>query len=263
MRKVEAGPFNRDILMKSVWSTMGLMVVLVFSAWTSESPPASNLLLQYCSDFRQIQMDVRDCAITPDSAARAFKQNIDNIRKVFGEDSCNNGAGYVYPVKGYRPKESIGGRGRGYRPDGFDLFDMDVQGSHPAHDLFIRDKNKDGLDDYTQQPADILAFSSGMVLACEKNWTVDSDRRGGNWIWIYDPCLNGVFYYAHNRKVVVDPGQWVEAGEKIAEMGRSGFNANKHRSPTHLHFMYLQIDAYGQPQPGNTYDWLLEARPVD
>jgi hypothetical protein len=93
-------------------------------------------------------------------------------------------------------------------------------------------------------------MSSGLVLAIETAWKPGSDYRGGNWIWVYDPTLHGLFYYAHNSEVHVVPGQWVQAGQKLAEMGRTGFNAYKTRSPTHLHL----------PQPLNTYEWLLTAK---
>ncbi len=245
---------------------VGIAVVLMVSAWSTHSQGLENettqgMILRYCKDFQQIQVDIRDCNISPDSAAIAFRTNINLIRKVFGVVACDpmDSNYFVFPVRGYSPKISIGGRGRGYRPDGYNMFDMDVRGSHPAHDIFIHDKNKDQLDDKTDAPVDILSFSTGIVLASEKNWLYDTDRRGGNWIWVYDPCLDGLFYYAHNRKVVVDAGQWVSAGQKIGEMGRTGFNANKARSPTHLHFMYLKINSDSLPEPNNTYEWLLNA----
>ena len=66
-------------------------------------------------------------------------------------------------------------------------------------------------------------------------------------------------YYAHNSKIDVVPGQWVNAGDKIAEMGRSGFNAFLPRSPTHLHLMVLGLTDTGLPIPVNTYAWLLNS----
>ncbi|CAG5006303.1 hypothetical protein DYBT9275_03790 [Dyadobacter sp. CECT 9275] len=238
----------------------GILLIIITSGWTNESLPSAKLL-EYCNVFRQIQVDVRDCVISPDSATRAFQENMKNLRAVFARDSCRSidSTYFVFPVRCYLPAESIGGRGRGYRPDGFDLFDMEVKGSHPAHDIFIRDKDKDQIDDRTWKPVDILAFTSGVVLAVEKDWQYDSDRRGGNWIWIYDPCLDGLFYYAHNNVVEVQPGQWVNAGDKIAEMGRSGYNAYKKRSPTHLHLMFLKLTPEGLPEPQNTYDWMMMA----
>ena len=239
---------------------IGIILILSISGWT-DGNERSEKTLEYCNTFRQIQLDIRDCVISPDSARRAFQEVMRNIRSEFNTDSCRtvDSAYFVYPVRCYLPAESIGGKGMGFNAEGFDLFDMNVKGSHPAHDLFIRDKNQDNIDDRTWRPIDILAFTSGIVVATETSWKYDSDLRGGNWIWIYDPCLNGLFYYAHNNVVNVQPGQWVNAGDKISEMGRTGFNAYKKRSPTHLHMMFLKLNQDFLPEPYDTYDWMLQA----
>ena len=220
---------------------VGALLMISLLAWTDCASPRNDEILFYCNEFRQIQTDVRDTLISPDSARIAFKSVIQKIRFMYPRDSCRavDSSYFVFPVRGYYPRESIGGKGRGYRDTGFDLFDMTAKGSHPAHDIFVRDKNQDNL------------------VSVETNWKSDSHFRGGNWIWIYDPCLDGLFFYAHNNIVKVTPGQWVTAGEKIAEMGRSGFNAYKKRSPTHLHLMYLKLTPEGLPEPENTYDWLM------
>ena len=166
---------------------------------------------------------------------------------------------FVFPLRGYGPSAIGGTHGEGYRGKGFDLFDYTVRGSHPAQDIFIRDQNQDHIDDRTGHPVDILAVRSGLVLAIETGWQPGSEYRGGNWIWVYDPVLHGLWYYAHNNVVSVKPGQWVEAGDKLSEMGRTGFNAYQARSPTHLHLMYLQIQPNGLPLPVNTYGWLRQA----
>lgn len=238
----------------------GIILILSVSGWINQAEP-SEKINESCAAFQQIQMDIRDNVISPDSARAAFRAVMIELRKNVGRDTCRaiDSAYFVYPVKNYTARESVGGRGKGYRGDGFDLFDNNVRGSHPAHDLFAKDKDQDNLDDRTWKPVDILAFTSGIVLATETGWKYDSEYRGGNWIWIYDPCLDGLFYYAHNNIVEVQPGQWVNAGDKIAEMGRSGYNAYQKRSPTHLHLMFLQLDEYGMPMPYNTYDWMLQA----
>jgi len=51
----------------------------------------------------------------------------------------------------------------------------------------------------------------------------------------------------------------VRAGQKIALVGRTGFNAAMPRSDTHLHMTYLRIDEEGNPFPVNTYGWLKQA----
>ncbi|KAA0991353.1 M23 family metallopeptidase [Dyadobacter aurulentus] len=238
----------------------GLLLIVGISAFINQSETSPELS-DYCAAFNQIQLDIRDSAISPDSARNAFGEVMRNIRRLARTDTCRgiDSAYFVYPVESYLPRESIGSRGKGYRPNGFDLFDMNVSGSHPAHDLFVRDKDQDNLDDRTWKPINVLSFTSGMVLATETGWKYDSELRGGNWIWIYDPCLDGLFYYAHNNIVEVQPGQSVRAGDKIAEMGRSGYNAYKKRSPTHVHLMYLQLDSLGMPEPYNTYEWMLQS----
>ncbi|TLU98923.1 M23 family metallopeptidase [Dyadobacter luticola] len=239
----------------------GIILILSIAGMTWQSDPLSKIP-EYCATFNQIQIDIRDNVISPDSARAAFRAVMRDFRTAFKRDSCHaiDSSYFVYPVRGYLPRESVGSRGRGYRAEGFDLFDNNAKGSHPAHDLFVRDKDQDNLDDRTWKPVDVLAFTSGVVVATETGWKYDSEFRGGNWIWIYDPCLDGLFYYAHNNVVEVQPGQWVEAGHKIAEMGRSGYNAYKKRSPTHVHLMFLQLDSYGMPEPYNTYDWLLQSQ---
>lgn len=250
------------IWLMSVKRLLGIVVIVVISAWIHNGEGEQNDHVRaYCDRFNQIQIDIRDNAISPDSGRAAFSTLMNELRREFKKDSCDtdDSSYFVYPVRSYTPRESIGSRGRGYRPNGFDLFDNNARGSHPAQDLFVRDKDQDNLDDRTWKPVDVLAFTSGLVLATETGWKYDSELRGGNWIWIYDPCLDGLFYYAHNNIVEVQPGQWVNAGDKIAEMGRSGYNAYKPRSPTHLHLMYLEIDSLGLPAPQNTYEWLLRS----
>jgi hypothetical protein len=238
-----------------------LLLVAGLTGWTNESGKPDGVGT-YCRQFQQVYEDVANRTIEPDSAARAFQSVMSGLRGAFGVgDSCvfSDSTYFVYPLKGHSPRYTIGARGRGYKDKGFDLFDMDVRGSHPAHDLFIRDKDKDNLDDESMLPVDVLAFSSGVVLSSETAWSEGSERRGGNYVWIYDPCLDGIFYYAHNSKVLVGAGQWVEAGDKIAEVGRTGFNAIKERSPTHLHLMFLKLSPDGLPQPQNTYSWLMDS----
>ncbi|UFH57462.1 M23 family metallopeptidase [Spirosoma sp. KNUC1025] len=229
-------------------------------------------LYSYCQQFQTLYTQIREQSVTPDSARKQFSQIMNDLQARFRtqenyrQDSLQRdslqrtGQYFSFPLRGYTTSAIGGTHGEGYRGTGFDLFDYKVRGSHPAQDIFIRDRNQDVIDDQTGEPVDILAMSSGLVLGIETAWKPGSDYRGGNWVWIYDPILNGLFYYAHNNRVDVTPGQWVHTGQKIAEMGRSGFNAYQARSPTHLHLMYLQIQPNGLPMPLNTYKWLLSAR---
>lgn len=237
----------------------------VLPAAGSEQTPYS-----YCQQFNTLYTQIREQSILPDSARAAFSRTLLGLHERFRlnvdfptdtlSESGRSRVALWFPLKGYSTSAIGGTHGEGYRGTGFDLFDYNVRGSHPAQDIFIRDQNQDSVDDRNGQPVDVLSMSDGLVLAVETGWTPEQEYRGGNWIWVYDPVRNGLFYYAHNNVVVVTMGDWVRAGQKIAEVGRSGFNAYKPRSPTHLHLMYLQLQPNGLPQPRNPYPWLLEAR---
>jgi murein DD-endopeptidase MepM/ murein hydrolase activator NlpD len=228
----------------------------------------------YCQQFQSLYTQIRKQHVSPDSARLQFSAIMRGLQARFRSlesyptdslqrDSLSRTEGYfTFPVRGYTTSAIGGTHGEGFRSKGFDLFDYNVRGSHPAHDIFIVDRNQNTLDDRSGQPVDVLSMSNGLVLAIETDWKPGSEYRGGNWIWVYDPNLHGLFYYAHNSEVAVRPGQWVQTGEKLGEMGRSGFNAYKSRSPTHLHLMYLQIQSNGLPAPLDTYEWLLAAKPA-
>ncbi len=251
-----------SMTLKNILNTsFAIGLIFVLTGWSKVDTRAEQIL-SYCFQFQKLQVDIRERTISPDSAAGLFKVIMKNLRQLVQDpDPCGpgNSPTFVYPLRGYNLRYSIGGGGKGFRANGFDLFDMDVRGSHPAHDLFIRDGNQDNIDDYMCNPVDLLSFTRGIVLAVEKDWQPASELRGGNFIWVYDPCLNGLFYYAHNNRVVVEPGQWVEAGEKIGEVGRTGFNAYKERSPTHVHMMFLRLTPEYLPEPANTLAWLRQA----
>ena len=232
------------------------------------APPAeADPLMLSCRKFETLYQNIGDSTITPDSASVAFKalflelrQLTDPYRNDCGEDLKS---GYIFPVRGYYPKSSIGGRGKGYHSAGFDFFDSRVRKSHPGHDLFIKDRNNDCIDDVMCEQVDVLAFTGGLVLGIRQDWTPQSQWRGGNYIWVYNPCLNALLYYAHNNSVNVQPGQWIKAGDVLGKMGRTGFNAWQPRSPTHLHFMYLKITDEGLPEPYNPLSLLMDSKVVD
>ena len=158
----------------------------------------------------------------------------------------------IFPLAGYGPAAIGGKNGDGYKSKGYDFFDGNKHKGHPAHDIFISDKNQDGLEDKTNREVKVIASMEGIVIALERNWNPTSLLRGGNYIWIYNPFKKILLYYGHNNKVMVEPGSWVNPGDEIATVGRTGFNAYKKRSPTHLHFSVFKVRD-GIPVPFNPY----------
>ena len=149
-------------------------------------------------------------------------------------------AEWVFPLKGYGPGAIGGFHGSGYIANGFDFFDNN-SGGHPAHDIFISDADQDGIDDATGQSVEIISMSGGIVVETRTDWTPDQmDIKGGNIVYVYDNYTNGLFYYAHMKKVLVKVGDLVKPGTALGLVGRTGKNAYPSRSPTHLHIMYVR-----------------------
>jgi hypothetical protein len=166
---------------------------------------------------------------------------------------------WVFPLKGYNSSAIGGTHGNGYFDKGYRYLDGNKHGAHPAHDIFINDKNQDYIDDHTSKPVDVLSVDDGWVIACCNEWESNSNMRGGKFIWIYHPKAAVFTYYAHNSAIFVKPGSYVTQGQKIAEVGRTGYNAYKKRSPTHLHFSAFKL-VDGIPVPYNPYEQLKKAK---
>jgi murein DD-endopeptidase MepM/ murein hydrolase activator NlpD len=211
-----------------------------------------------CVDFDDLYTQIRDGRIDREAARQQIRTLLPRIRDYYYEHGGRDATreAWRFPLEGYSA-DAIGGRnGSGYVADHYDYFAGFRSHGHPGHDIFIHDKNEDELDDETGKPVEVLSITSGIVVAYAPSWDAGSVLRGGRYVYVYDPAQNGLFYYAHNRAVLVKPGDIVSPGQVIATVGRSGRNASAPRSPTHLHVMFLAIED-GYPKPKDIYQDLL------
>ena len=210
-----------------------------------------------------IMRQVRDRKLSRRQAEDSMKNFIEdlNLYIIRNHPTVYKDDEWVFPVKGYT-SSAIGGRnGSGFIVADFDFYDG-ATGGHPAHDIFILDKNQDCIDDNTNKPVQILSMSGGIVVETRKNWTSDMmDIKGGNIVYVYDNYTDGLFYYAHMKDVFVNVGDFVYPGMELGTMGRTGKNAFPSRSPTHLHIMYVK-NLNGDILPANIYNDLLKAKTV-
>ena len=228
------------------------LTLIVFPMIISATPSFASV----CDDWNALEKSIRDNKIDRNQAKERIIRLDRELLPAYSGKAVNTA--FHFPVRGYGA-QSIGGRnGNGYSPAGYNFYDGNRHGGHPAHDLFIRDKRRVGLDDGTGKAAEIVAFSGGVVVGVNPSWEYPSGIRGGKYIWIFTPEENRFYYYAHLEKTLVAPGDMVKAGDTIALLGRSGKNARPKRSPTHLHFMCLSFDN-GRMTPHNTYRELLGA----
>ena len=224
--------------------------------WFREHP-------RFFEKYKELLVNIRNYYVTPAEAEEEFKAIMHELRRKYPNTLVpGEYIPLVFPLAGSNVSAVGGRRGNGYYVREFDLFNQSVSGSHPAHDIFIYDRDRDCIDDRRGQYVDVVSVGHGIVIAVEHDWQEGSIFRGGNYVWVYDLERGGLWYYAHNRISVVQSGQRVRPGDKLGEVGRTGFNAAQNRSDTHLHLMYLELDEDLYPHPVNYYEWLKDAETV-
>ena len=234
------------IMRRTLFTTLALLLITFQAASSSAG---------VCDEWNLLDKAVRDRTIPGALARQKVIALHELLLTTYGNKVVTNAT--TFPVKGYGVHWVGGKSGNGYRPSGYSFYDGNRHGGHPAHDIFIRDRNQDCLDDVTGAAVEIVAFTEGVVVATNPAWEYPSTIRGGKYVWIFQPATERYHYYAHLADVAVSPGDLVTAGDVIGHLGRTGKNAYPRRSPTHLHFMTLSF-ANGRMVPWNSYRQLLE-----
>ncbi len=205
------------------------------------------------SEWDQLYLKIRDGLISKGEARIQLKELEGLLKDLWRQRGGKvSDGGLCFPVEAYGAN-AIGGKGgNGYQAKEYDFFDGNRHKGHPSQDIFIRDKDQDGLDDVTGKPVYVLSASSGIVVSVFLGWKPANPIRGGNYIWVYEPNRNRYYYYAHLNEIFVRTGQFLSRGERIGTVGRTGTNAYPRRSPTHLHLTVCR-SAEGDPKPVNPY----------
>jgi len=210
-------------------------------------------------EWHLLNIKIRDQLITKQEALVKLRELETLLKDLYPRSGKEKSDGPLsFPLKSYGSRTIGGKEGGRYQIQGYDFFDGNRHKGHPGHDIFIRDKNQDGLDDGTGKPVEVISASSGIVVSANLNWEPSSSIRGGNYIWIYEPIKSRYYYYAHLNEIFVNVGQIVSKGDRLGTVGRTGVKAYPKRSPTHLHFVVHQ-SIEGHPKPINPYLELIKA----
>lgn len=206
---------------------------------------------------------IRDGQIERVTAQKNMIQLLAEARNIFylsgGTDITP--LGWYFPVAGLDIRSIQRGRKHGFIDRGYDFYAGNRHKAHPSLDIFIRDRNHDGLNVKSGEPMQVISMTAGIVIAIENYWEPGSNLRGGKYLWVYDPGNDLLIYYAHNERLYVTVGNMVKPGDSLATVGRSGYNAAKLRSPTHLHLTVLMINK-GRMTPLNVYHNLIKAKVI-
>lgn len=237
--------------MKIYYYFIGLLLtILLFETLTAQSDSVESV----CDKWDRLDKQIVNLEIDKEEAVELMEKYENEVVKYFIE---HNGRfvkrdEWVYPLKKFT---SVTHRDNGidYRLSTYDYFQGSNTKGHPAHDIFILDDNKDLLDDSTGKPVDIVSMSSGVVVAVDTTWKPGSLLRGGRYVKVFDVTNMKIFYYSHISKVSVKPGDIVNAGDKIGEVGRTGRKTILPKGKTHLHVALLK-SVRGYPIP----EWIID-----
>jgi len=239
-----------------------LAPVLAFSIEVPEADLSELLDHHSVSDRLSVLMKrIRDRQVARETARDSLQHLLAEARDIYyqagGRDSPKSE--WYFPVAGSDARAITKGRRHGYIARGYDFYKGNLHKGHPSLDIFIPDRNHDCRDDRSGKTVQVLSMTSGIVVTAEENWETGSYLRGGRYLWVYDPGNDLLVYYAHNERLLVEAGDLVRPGDSIATVGRSGYNAAKQRSPTHLHLTVLKINR-GRMTPVDVYNELRKTK---
>jgi peptidoglycan LD-endopeptidase LytH len=218
---------------------MTILFMILFQALSSSPDPIA--------EWGHFEISVRDQTIRKEEAQKQFPPLYKALKELCKKYSFKRQAPWQFPVQGYGIKDMGDG---GFKPDiryggssikGYNFYDGNKHGGHPAYDIFIRDKNQDSIDDRTLKPVPVIAPVDLLIVSVEREWQPDSEIRGGRYLWALDPLTDRIFYFAHLSEIRTAAGAFCPAGTIVGTVGRTGKNAFPSRSDTHLHFMVLDV----------------------
>ncbi len=200
---------------------------------------------------------IRDRKIDEDFAIDSIKIYVKLAVKEFKTTGTltTKRSGWLFPMSGWTSVTYRAG-GKDYRDDGFDYFQGGEFKGHPAHDIFILDKDSNGVEDSTGKKVYAVSMVNGIVISKYSKWFKGDYLRSGNYVKLFDPETEAIFYYSHLDSVFVEVGQIVVSGEPIGYVGRTGRKAIRGR--THVHIAYYKIED-GEPIPEDIINDLYRA----
>lgn len=93
-----------------------------------------------------------------------------------------------------------------------------------------------GVDLAAEEGADIVAAQAGEV------YQTGFDAKDGNYVVLHHQINGAYTYYSACKEILVKEGEWVEQGQKIAEVGKTGASTG-----SHLHFAVMENGEFVEP----------------
>lgn len=236
-------------------SIVVLFILMVFMPGTHTFSQSSNVFPRWDATDKLI----RDRKIEKDAAIDFIKLYVSIAVQESKQESfpLTKRKDWKYPLAGFT-SVTYRNNGDDYKDGDYDYFQGGEFKGHPAHDIFILDKDSNGIEDVTGEKVKATAMVSGVIISTQTGWKREDFLRSGNYVKLFDPESRALFYYSHLDSIFVSVGQFVNAGDEIGSVGRTGRKAIHGR--THLHIAYYKIND-GYPEPEDIIEELYRISP--
>lgn len=223
---------------------MKIKILFIFALFAIETFTFSQSVFERWHKTDQL---IRDRKIDEDAAMDSIMLYVKLGKKEFKTYGIpgTKRSDWVFPMKDFT-WYSYRSDGKDYKDEFFSYFQGGEFKGHPAHDIFIIDKDTNSIEDSTGRHVPAVAMVTGIVLSTYSTWFRADYLRSGNYIKLFDPESEAIFYYSHLDSVFVKPGDLVKAGDEIGYIGRTGRKAIYGK--THIHIAYYKIED-GDPIP--------------
>ncbi|MDD3625994.1 MAG: DUF4846 domain-containing protein [bacterium] len=105
--------------------------------------------------------------------------------------------------------------------------------------IYVDDKNKDALDDDTNNPFEVLSFDFGIVMNISKHTSQNNQNESGNHLWIYNPQKSRYYLYSHLSDINIKTGDIIRPGTFLGTVSGIAHESNADIQ-TYLFFLCLE-----------------------
>ena len=218
---------------------LGLLLWLAAPAAQAATRYVQEPQLEGCRQWEQVEQALLDGKLEGKEARKSFKElwhqvTIDDL------PSPKEGLWqWDFPVPGYG-EDSFSAQI--YSSDKFKFLDGPKFQGHPGVNIYIRDRERKGLDERNGKPAPVVSCTDGVVVSARKFWAETDPNPLGVYVVVLSQEEKRFFYYCNLSKLKVGLGQLVDKGQVLGWVGRTGHDTVKKNLGTHLRFHVLSFD---------------------
>lgn len=188
--------------------------------------------------WEELEQSVWDGKASPKEARARFKELWPQVSIDDKPSDPVNRWQWAFPLPGYDAEAY----GLSYAPEGYRFYDGPQAKGYPALNIYIRDRQRRGLDDRDGKPVPVVACRDGVVVSARRYWEPSDANPLGVYVCVFDQEQKLFFYYCHLAKLRVSVGELVRKGQLLGTLGRTGKDLQLKRLGTHLRLQVHTFD---------------------